>query len=142
MSTNEVYLATRRSLLPRGQRAPQYGTRHHQCASCNRETINPPGVKGTTWYQPLKATFDEAVSAAVAGCPFFQWIIDEVIRSKSPLGCQTFAIRFKCGLNDAVDIFSAEILVYNTEIYSWAAATFDVFADYGMQFNRCGLKGC
>jgi hypothetical protein len=136
MSKDELYAhlhARQRLLRESGQGTPQYGDSHHQCVHCRREILQPPNIRGSSWYQPMKASFGEALAASASACPLFQWIVDEVVRSQSPLEHLTLAMNFKCGLNDAVDIYSSEIIVQTTPNYSWPAARFDILADYGMR---------
>jgi hypothetical protein len=91
--------------------------------------IYTPELAGPKWELTLEADISIAVTAAMSRCPFFEWIVDEFLRSGSTMGNQKLAIEFKCSMDDPSDVYSAKVLVVDGT-YSWPVGEFDVLADF------------
>jgi hypothetical protein len=110
----------------------------HKCLFCERELLVEPGhPTKKTWYHYLRQSVREAVDAAASGCPFFEWLVDEIIKSDTPLeqlDRTHIALRFESKEGISHDIFLAEV-VLGTDWYSWTVGTFAVLSDYGIYFS-------
>jgi hypothetical protein len=136
MSTNDAdsYLAQRMSWLdPNEGNLRTYGNRFHQCAYCHQEIIQPPESAEDNWVMTLQADASIALAAAMSGCPFFEWVIDEVLRFGNGAEYNRLKIEFKCSAHNSADMYSAEIFVkLESSPYLSRLGHFEVLADFGM----------
>jgi hypothetical protein len=147
-SWDSEYLALRIAQLQEWNETPPAGTysglsaarEAHKCRHCTRENIKMQFLYKTqrrdvrdTWFQRLGHSVGSAIAAAASGCPFFMWVVDQIIRSGTPIDqLLRTSITFKLESSSREgnsDVSQATVLLDSSH-YSWPIGTFTVLSDY------------
>jgi hypothetical protein len=144
-SWDSEYLALRIAQLQEWNETPPAGTYSglsaaldaHRCQHCTREYIEMRLLYKTqrrdTWFQKLGQSVGSAVAAAASGCPFFVWVLDQIVKSRTPVEqLLRTSITFKLESSSREgksDVSQATVLLDSSH-YSWPIGTFTVLSDY------------
>jgi hypothetical protein len=147
-SWDSEYLALRIAQLQEWNQTPPAGTysgisaacEAHRCQHCTREHIEmqflfPSQRRNVrdTWFQRLGHSVGSAIAAAASGCPFFVWVVDQIIKSGTPIEqLLRTSITFKLESSSREgnqDVSQATVLLESSH-YSWPIGTFAVLSDY------------